>query len=62
MARETDDRLLAVLGEAAAVVDLDVEGVHPHLGVDLSGFEMPLVTWIASEPSSSRRSCTRTPR
>jgi len=43
MARETDDRLLAVLGEAAAVVDLDVEGVHPHLGVDLSGFEMPLV-------------------
>jgi len=43
VAGETDDRLLAVLGEAAAVVDLDVERVHAHLGLDVRGFEVPLV-------------------
>ncbi len=35
VARQTDDRFLTVLGEAVPVVDLDVEGVHPEVGVDV---------------------------
>ncbi len=37
MAGETDNRLFAVLWEAVPVVDLDVEGVHPEVRVDLRG-------------------------
>ena len=35
---ETDDGLLALLGEARAVVDLDVEGVDPGCGRGVGGF------------------------
>ena len=37
VAGQTDNRLFAVLGEAVPVVDLDVEGVHPEVRVDLRG-------------------------